>query len=209
MFWCRDNRGIMRTYKIAFALCRGEYLFWCECDDFWTTNDKLQKQIDYMDANPDCGISTHRTKIQKNGKIIDSSLPSESVNGVISFDRLLRGNAYLFAQSYCIRRSTFDKHIDFSFFVRYFFVWDYPIVLELINHTRFHQLDFYGAMFIIEGESITNTKKRIKRLKLILGYAKIRAYFIFKYGCRLSTIGYLAYRFARDIMSIIMRKWYK
>lgn len=37
----------------------GEYVAWCEGDDFWTDPYKLQKQVDFMDNNPDCMMTTH------------------------------------------------------------------------------------------------------------------------------------------------------
>jgi len=203
------NLGIMQAYKAGFEYCQGEYITFCECDDYWAANSKLQKQIDYMDANPDCGFCTHRVLTSRNNTIIDNSLPSSEVNNVVSFDNLLRGNAYIYAQSYCIRKSVFDKWINFDMFTKRFNVWDYPIVLELIKRTRFHQLDFYGAFFVIRGESITNTNNRLKRLKLILGYAKIRTYYVLKYGCEPTTLVYLIYRFMRDLISVILKRWIK
>jgi len=201
------NLGIMQAYKTGFEHCVGEYIFFCECDDYWSTDDKMQQQVDYMDANPDCGFCTHRVLTWKKGHMVDKSLPSNKVNNVISFNSLLRGNASIYAQSYCIRKSVFDKWIDFNFFARHFNVWDYPIVLEFIRRTRFHQLPFYGAVFVIKGESITNTNNRLKRLKLILGYAKIRTYYVLKYGCEPTTLVYLIYRFMRDLISVILKRW--
>jgi hypothetical protein len=124
----------------------------------------------------------------------------------ITYDHLLRGNSVLFAQSYFIRRETFDQYIDFSWYRR-MPVWDYPIVLELIHHTRFAYMDFYSAVFTIEGESVTNTKSRIKRWKLIWGYAKIKAFFIRKYGISFVSLLFLFYWFTRSVYSIIFKRW--
>lgn len=42
---------------------KGKYISMCEGDDFWTDETKLQKQIDFMEANPDFSMCFHNAKV--------------------------------------------------------------------------------------------------------------------------------------------------
>ncbi len=57
---CRTENIYSRDPKIlehyVFPLARGKYIAICEGDDYWTSQDKLQKQISYMEAHPECTL---------------------------------------------------------------------------------------------------------------------------------------------------------
>lgn len=208
------NYGMMRTFEEGFAKCTGDYIAICDGDDYWISKYKLKRQVEYMEEHSDCGLCITKvmTEINIDGKCIRFPVKTDvkHINENMSFDSLLKGNAFIYAQSYLIRKSVFDRYIDFGKFVKLKFItWDLPIVLELIKHTKFYCLDFHSAVYVKNMESVTNTMQRIKRLKYILGQYRIKIYFICKYGCKINTILYLIYRFIRHLYSIIFKRWNK
>jgi len=59
------NLGFYGKYNfiLTFNACRGQYIAMLEGDDYWTSPDKLQKQVDVLDNDSDCAICFHNVMV--------------------------------------------------------------------------------------------------------------------------------------------------
>lgn len=83
---------------------RGRYIAYCEGDDYWTDPLKLQKQIDFLEQNPEYSICFHPVKILKKGKLVKDYI-TRKVPETTDIYELAKGN-YLHTLSVVFRRNS-------------------------------------------------------------------------------------------------------
>ena len=70
-----ENVGIGENYYQALSMVEGEYLAICDGDDVWVDTQKLQKQVDFLDAKTDYMVictSFQRREFRENQPCEDS-----------------------------------------------------------------------------------------------------------------------------------------
>lgn len=105
------SKGIKRIgYLYNHKRAKGKYIAWCEGDDYWTDEYKLQKQINYMESHEDCGLIFHNAKMvneitqKDNGYMIDLNIN----NKICKIDDLLELK-FIPTASVIYRKCTMDN----------------------------------------------------------------------------------------------------
>ena len=96
---------------------RGKYIALCEGDDYWTDPLKLQKQVDFLEANLDFAICFHNVFVEtKSGeKYIANIIPKDKENEtVFSITDLARTN-FIHTTSVLFRNGLIEEFPDWFF----------------------------------------------------------------------------------------------
>jgi glycosyltransferase involved in cell wall biosynthesis len=77
LFLPENNIGMMKMDVATRDLCTGDYIALMNGDDYWTDENKLQLQADFLDKNPDTVMCYHKAKVENetNGESFETVFP--------------------------------------------------------------------------------------------------------------------------------------
>jgi len=96
------NIGMMELIRATYSLCKGKYVASFDGDDYLTDPYKLQKQVDFLESNPDFVLHFHRVKIvnELKGYTISSGEAfSRNPDNSLDLDHFLEGTNPIFTSS--------------------------------------------------------------------------------------------------------------
>jgi len=104
------NVGMHKNFVDTYYACRGKYIALLEGDDYWTDAHKLQKQVDFLENNPNFSICFHNMQIIYANEPHLNRISNVKQKRITNIKTLARGN-YIFTAS-CIFRKNFSVFPD-------------------------------------------------------------------------------------------------
>lgn len=134
------SKGIRRIdHRYILPRAKGKYIAICEGDDYWTNPYKLQKQVDYMENNPKCGICFHSaSKVDINRNIKEIVRPYKNNTIVPVADLILGGGGFMATNSIVYKKELFLNPPKLYFTSP---VGDYPLQMLLSTKNYGYYMD--------------------------------------------------------------------
>ena len=121
------NIGMMPNFIYTLQKAQGKYIALCEGDDYWTDPYKLQKQVDFLEANPNFNICFTRANTLKGDKLELFQLPYNAKDNIFKYEDLIQYNDFIATASVMFRK-TFSEIPNWFY---KFPVGDMPLYLLL------------------------------------------------------------------------------
>lgn len=172
------SKGIKISGTYQFPRAKGKYIAMCEGDDYWIDPLKLQKQVDFLEANEDYSLCCHRYKIYDEKSELwtedyGSELFHENPEGV-EFANKLNFEKWLTKTMTLVFRKSLCEFIDLS---KYKYSRDVYLNYELLKLGKGFCCNFDGAVYRKhEGGVFSNTNDISRTRIAFLVYSDLYKY---------------------------------
>ncbi|MEI6122892.1 MAG: glycosyltransferase [Bacteroidota bacterium] len=158
--YSKGVRGINSKYN--FPRAKGKYIALCEGDDYWTDPLKLQKQIDFLEANPDYILSCHHCHYLKENEVAVQDVSDDYSFSSFTLDDIIKGN-FITTCSVVFRNP--GKLPSYSSKLP---IGDWPLYLHLAKKGKIHFINKFMGVYRIHSGGIFSGQEKIVKIKQLL-----------------------------------------
>lgn len=175
--------------KLRKTKCHGKYIAYCEGDDYWTDPYKLQKQISFMEENPEVVLTGHASQIDNcETGVMESFHPMDHSGYMSPSDVIMPEIGILHTASTIYRKdiAVFDSDFPRAD------VGDYPSMLHALSKGLIYYFDDEMSVYRYRhaGSWSSATEKNPKSFS---SHVLTMVRFLDKYDC------YTSYKFHEHI----------
>lgn len=158
----RVNIGAYKSGEVMRDICfssNAKYLAFCEGDDYWTDKNKLQKQVDFLEANSEFTLCFHAVMILKDNKLVNDYI-TRAPEAITTINDLSKGN-YIQTVSSVFRNCLQELPPWFTSLN----AGDYPLHLLLAEQGKIYYFDEVMAVYRVHAKGIWSNAEPIKLLQ--------------------------------------------
>ena len=167
--------GAALIQKYIYPRTTGRYIAWCEGDDYWTDPLKLQKQVNFLESNPEYGLVYTKAQVFDEEKQI---IKLDTIGlQYESFDSILKKNPVI-TLTVLMQNNLLKKYVKEIQPKQ--FNWkmgDYPIWIWMAYNSNIKFIDEISAVYRYREGSISRPKDYNRQKEYQRSTLDIRLYF--------------------------------
>ena len=160
LIYPETNQGLMKSYKRLLEIAQGKYIAILESDDIWISEEKLEKQISFLEENEEYGlVAGNVITIDANDNTLKDKNINENFKTTDNWYSLFLTEGLTGACSVIFRKENFDKYCNIDDFIeKNFQTFDIGTWLIISANSKCKYLtDEMYAAYRITGTSISNS----------------------------------------------------
>jgi glycosyltransferase involved in cell wall biosynthesis len=168
------NVGMARNKRRLVAASRGEFIAFCEGDDYWSDPQKLQRQVEFLTIHPEYGAvhTDFGNTLSRFGSwVLRPKMNSGGSRAVPSgdiFQTLLQGN-FIQTCTFCAKAELVKAALASALPIDSYPVGDWPQGLYIAAHSKIGYIDLPTAVYRRTPGSIMNSSAQ-RRLDIARAY---------------------------------------
>lgn len=179
------SKGVRIGAKYLYPRAQGKYIAECEGDDYWTDPLKLQKQVDYLESNPECGLCYTDFDLyeQSSKQFTRAVFENKIYKRPTSFEEHLVECGYIAPMSWVFRKSVYDELEFLSFSDGTF-----ALALEFFKQSKVFYLPEVTCVYRGHQGSASRPTDTLGFFKQYCGVFYTQLYFAEKYQVKESLV---------------------
>lgn len=180
-----SNMGVIPNFLRTLSFATGKYVALCEGDDYWCDPGKLQKQVDWLERHPECGLVYSQVRWYFDREQRFDRNWGGPGSGETTLERLLESNC-IPTPSVVIRRDLLNRYIEeVRPQERDWLMGDYPVWLYAAARSKIRFIDEPMAVYRILNESASHFRDFGKADRFCRSTLDIRRCFAERYAPQL------------------------